>query len=310
MQPSSLIFLVIVVIWAAYMIQHWIHRREHLATARSVDKFSEAMRVLERRNPLPMSQLATSRPDPATPHGSTAVVRPEVVVQRATVSSPLRARATDPATRWAHTEPLAPALGAGGLLWQPSRASVVLRRVRGVFFLVALVAVPVTVAMSALHILKWLSVGIALAGLIAAVVWLRIAARRDQTVRRDRRAMERRLRERAKNTGRAERIDRADRIDRAEPSVARLHKRDVQPIRTPEPAPLGADGLEEDVVEGGWQPIPVPRPTYTLKDPAPGPRRAPARPTVDPGLPVPIEVEDDEIELMAATHGRRHASGR
>lgn len=48
-QPSSLIFLAIVVIWAAYLLQHWIRRREALATARSVDQFSDAMRVLERR---------------------------------------------------------------------------------------------------------------------------------------------------------------------------------------------------------------------------------------------------------------------
>ena len=57
-QPSSLIFLVIVAIWVAYLVQHWVRRREHLATARSVDKFSEAMRVLERRNPLPTTTLA------------------------------------------------------------------------------------------------------------------------------------------------------------------------------------------------------------------------------------------------------------
>lgn len=302
MQPSSLIFLVIVAIWAAYMIQHWVRRREHLATARSVDKFSEAMRVLERRSPLPMSQLATSRPDPSLSHGSPTATRPEVVVKRASVSSPLRARATDPATRWAHTEPLAsthaPTFGAGGPLWQSSRASIVLRRTRGVFFLVALVAVPVTLALSALHVLKWLSVGIALAALTASMVWLRVSARRDQALRRERQAMERRLRERSESAGRAGSADRVS---------ARLQKLDVEPVRTVQPPTIAGDGVGEAAVEGGWQPIPVPRPTYTLKDPAPGPR--PARPATDPGRPVPIEVEDDEIELMVAAHGRRRASG-
>ena len=48
-QPSSLVFLVIIAVWAAYFVQYWVRRREHLATARSVDQFSEAMRVLERR---------------------------------------------------------------------------------------------------------------------------------------------------------------------------------------------------------------------------------------------------------------------
>ena len=50
-QPSSLIFLVIIAIWAAYFVQHWVRRREHLATVRSVDQFTESMRVLERRSP-------------------------------------------------------------------------------------------------------------------------------------------------------------------------------------------------------------------------------------------------------------------
>src|SRR3954453_8891545 len=77
-QPSSLIFLVIVVIWVAYLIQHWVRRREHLATARSVDKFSEAMRVLERRTPLPTTMLAEA------PSGrGVKDSRPEVVVKHA-----------------------------------------------------------------------------------------------------------------------------------------------------------------------------------------------------------------------------------
>ena len=48
MQPSSLSFLVVIAIWAAYLLQHWLGRREHLTTARSVDRFSESMRILDR----------------------------------------------------------------------------------------------------------------------------------------------------------------------------------------------------------------------------------------------------------------------
>ena len=43
---SSLIFVVIVAIWAAYLVQHWARRREDAAATRSVDGFTEAMRVL------------------------------------------------------------------------------------------------------------------------------------------------------------------------------------------------------------------------------------------------------------------------
>ncbi|HYO86033.1 MAG TPA: hypothetical protein VES01_06205, partial [Dermatophilaceae bacterium] len=49
MSPSSLIFVVVIATWAGYLVLHVARRREHLATARNVDRFSEHMRVLQRR---------------------------------------------------------------------------------------------------------------------------------------------------------------------------------------------------------------------------------------------------------------------
>lgn len=49
MSPSSLIFVIVVAVWAVYLTLHVIRRREHLATARNVDRFSGHMRVLQRR---------------------------------------------------------------------------------------------------------------------------------------------------------------------------------------------------------------------------------------------------------------------
>lgn len=46
---SSLIFLTVVGLWAAYLVPHWLRRREQLSACRSVDRFSAAMRVLARR---------------------------------------------------------------------------------------------------------------------------------------------------------------------------------------------------------------------------------------------------------------------
>ena len=60
-QPSSLIFVAIIAIWAAFLVQHWVRRREALATARSVDRFSEAIRLLDRT---PARVSAEPRPDP------------------------------------------------------------------------------------------------------------------------------------------------------------------------------------------------------------------------------------------------------
>ena len=190
-QPSSLIFLVIVAIWVAYLVQHWVRRREQLATARSVDKFSEAMRVLERRNPLPTTTLARSTS--AAGAGATGPdSRPEVLVKHASVSSPLRARRGEAALPPAHPVPLIE------LMPHRSAADVAMRRVRGILFLAALVAVPVTFVLSVANILKWLSVAIAGAALLGSVVWLRASAIQEQKARKAKRLQKRRLEEAAK----------------------------------------------------------------------------------------------------------------
>ena len=266
MQPSSLIFLVIVAIWVAYLVQHWVRRREHLATARSVDKFSEAMRVLERRNPLPTTALAEASGPAVGATGKES--RPEVVVKSAGVSSPLRARSRrEGALPPAHAVPIVE------LTPHRSTADIVVRRVRAVLFLAALVAVPVTLVLSIAHVLKWLSVGIALAALVGSVVWLRVSAIREQNDRRSRRLQKRHLEEartRVATTARPTRVVTA----------------------TAEPDEGHTPVVEE--TPGGWKPVPVPPPTYTLKEPAYRPEREAAS-----AVPVPIEVEDDDLDVAA-----------
>ena len=93
MPPSSLIFVVILAVWGAYLVQHWVRRRDHIATARSVDRFSEAMRVLERRQHLPQTDL--SRPVPRS--YAVSPIRPaspEVVVKHATPTPAAPSRVT------------------------------------------------------------------------------------------------------------------------------------------------------------------------------------------------------------------------
>jgi hypothetical protein len=282
-QPSSLIFLVIVAIWVAYLIQHWVRRREHLATARSVDKFSEAMRVLERRNPLPTTMLGAA--DAAADRGATDTKgsRPEVVVKHAGVSSPLRARAkADASLPPAHPVPLVE------LVQHRSAAQVTMRRVRGILFLAALVAVPVTLILSVAHVLKWLSVAIALGVLVGSMVWLRVTAIQQQQVRRSQRLQKRRLdeaRTRVATTARPSRVV-------SDPAPAG-HRADAHTASTAEDVP------------GGWQPVPVPPPTYTLKEPAYRPE-----PATESDRPVPIDVDDDIDVLPVGPVGpRRRATG-
>ena len=276
MQPSSLIFLVIVAIWVAYLVQHWVRRREHLATARSVDKFSEAMRVLERRTPLPTTTLAEATTSPGD-GGTGQDSRPEVVVKHASVSSPLRARRGETPLPPAHPVPLIE------LAPHRSAAEVAMRRVRGILFLAALVAVPVTFALALANVLKWLSVGLAVAALVGSVVWLRVSAIHEQKARKAQRLQKRRLEEARGRVAATARPTRAadGQASTADPAHVRTHAEE-----TP----------------GGWKPVPVPPPTYTLKDPAYRPE-----PAADPDRPVPIEVEDDDVEVVPVGPRRRVA---
>jgi hypothetical protein len=49
-QPSSLVLLAIVVVWAAYLVPHWVRRRDELSQSRAGDRFSGGLRVLKRRD--------------------------------------------------------------------------------------------------------------------------------------------------------------------------------------------------------------------------------------------------------------------
>lgn len=348
MQLSSLIFLVVVVIWAAYLIQHWVRRRENLATARSVDRFSEAMRLLERKVPLPASQLVS----PAHSYA----------VQRAT--APLRARSASSVTASSGTASSAPSgthlatepsaaggpagparSGGSGSPARPgrSRRQVLARKLRGIGFLVTLAAVPTTAVLSKAHVLRWVSVLISVVAFALVVVSLRLAARRGQASRRvashgaagrdaaraaehhaELRPAPRAARPRTSSSGAAAKGSASTHnTDNAVSTVssgdsesdanagARAERRGSS--RPPEDVPYGfaptgaaqvAAGPERP---GAWSPVPVPPPTYTLKDAAPRSMAQPAELVTQ--RPVPIEVEDDDLERLAVEHHWRAAGG-
>jgi hypothetical protein len=50
-QPSSLVFVAIVALWAGGLLPHWIRRRDAVRVARGEDRHSVALRVLTRRGP-------------------------------------------------------------------------------------------------------------------------------------------------------------------------------------------------------------------------------------------------------------------
>jgi membrane protein implicated in regulation of membrane protease activity len=160
---SSLIFVVILAVWAVYLVQHWVRRRDHLATARSVDRFSEAMRVLERRRALPRPDLAEAAPRAYTV-SPLRPARPQVVVKR----GPAGATAAPVAARLDPSRPGATAVGPTTAYRRARSAA----RLRATALLLGSLTLVTLVALSSTGVLPlwWAYVGIgALAASVLAV---------------------------------------------------------------------------------------------------------------------------------------------
>lgn len=295
MQPSSLVFLVIIAVWAAYFVQYWVRRREHLATARSVDQFSESMRVLERRSPLPASNLSTPQPRSyaVTP---ARVARPQVLVKRAetTPAQPAATTSTAPLVEDAATTPRTPSA----------------RRTRAVIMLGALATVVVASALVALSLVPLYVLAVPVVAVGAALTWSRADA---QAQRRARLAARRASRPAspasqprsaeqapasaapvpapvpapvASATPAAIEAELADEVPTSAPVAARGELYDVQAVETSLRRPAASTAfaepvatapvatapvarprplVDEDDIPLTWDPVPVPRPTYTMK---------------------------------------------
>lgn len=346
--PSSLIFLVLLGVWAAYFVQYRVRRRDHIATARSVEQFTQAMRVLERRDPLPRTDLSEQAPRSYAVHPARAN-RPQVLVKRAVAAE--------------HAAPLtvtARVAGAGGTgapiprpvrdrSGRPERIVPVRprlrpsRRVRGLIVLASLAELVVIVPLVVLSMLPvW---GLATAGLtlVAAVAYLRSGVRAEQAMMRAHRRRQAdlaRLRSSAPVTASVGRrtspahsepartatvaatasgaVDGSATVADAESVTAQAHPVDAEAAPAPldvalEAAPAGgatasleapvvaavvpADVMvpivDEDDMPLTWDPVPVPRPTYTMKAKAERREVAPAAVTPDPPRVVREEQDED-----------------
>ncbi len=199
-QPSSLLFVAVVAIWAAFLVQHWVRRREAMTTARSVDRFSEAMHLLDRRPVLassearPPADMIAAGTAPPSQH---RVVPLSPLVARGRDTTVAAAASSNPAT------PARPGRSTGVSRaaataapddWQGSRqhrhagprhrSRPATRWARVVFLLVALGSVPVTIVLAAFTSVPWAGVGVAVAVVLIAVFMLRYAVVRERTRRR------------------------------------------------------------------------------------------------------------------------------
>lgn len=281
MQPSSLIFVLVVAIWAVYLLQYWIKRRDHLSTVRSVDRFSAAMRVLDDH------RLRREATEPTPRSYSVAPVRaarPQITVKRG--DAPPRTRMVEPV------------VGAP-------------RRVRGLTLLAMLVLLPVVTLVVAFGPLPWW-VGVAwLVGTVAAFGWLRQAVQVQREARGRARVEERRAAAPATRTAapatRATAPAAAAGATMSDEPVGRKAERiyDVAAAgpQTPvveDEAPVVPDAPLEP---GTWAPTPVPRPMYTMKARADRPEQTPAtsaQPLASEAeVPQVIDVEDEELPAIA-----------
>jgi hypothetical protein len=330
---SSLIFVVIVAIWAAYLVQHWVRRREEAAAARSADGYTEAMRVLEKRPISPGTDVRTPDSYAALPaHDS----RPAVDAKRAVPAevarrhSPLVARRAGdhsaPTTAeveaaYPEPSPTAPAQQAdsgpnpvevhpmpvaqrtagpvrdtdpsdrrmprGSRPAHPKpRISKAQRLLRAGLLLSTLLWVPVSVVLAVTGALMWVSVLFSVVTVLAVLVWLRTEAQSDRvralTVDRARRRQPRRETAAGEYSeevappllssevtqvihSTATEVSREEASQSGRRSVAVAAHDVVFDVQAQAVASVPVVTPAEDLPPGSWSPVPVPKPTYTLK---------------------------------------------
>jgi hypothetical protein len=304
--PSSLIFVVIIGIWAVYLVQHWVRRREQLATSRSVDRFSDAMRILERRPPIPVT-LPTRQnrtyvvaPAAAKPMAA-AAGRLEVAMKQAPMPRSEAAAARTAVRRRTH-------------------------RLRALTLLTLLVATPaVWVAHVWGTLYTWPALVVTVA-LLADLLVVRRAVRRSSSSRRGRAAARRTSAPPARGERAARAAKRFPVADRVRPASAAVSTTaamatSTTTVRAPEVRPMHSQEAVTEVIllEGEWQPVEVPRPMYTMKAKAERPvttqdrpleadsDSAPVRDSVEAAAPIEPAIEIDELDLDSVLDRRRAA---
>ena len=255
MPASSLIFLVIIVLWAAYLVPGAIRKHRRVASARQADRDSQAMRVVVRRNSAPVGQALAAAAVNAAALGASS--RP---VLGGTGSPALPAAPS--VSSVSHPAPSVLRAAPSQTSARPVSA-VVTRRRRLLGTVVGLTVLGWLTVLAG--VAPWYSGALPTLGLLLVVVALSRhgAARSALTASAPTRTTE------------------VTPVTAVLP-VLRPSVRAVPAQREQKPSPLAGDR--------SWQPVPVPLPTYLLKDKAP---------FVAPPLPaVAVAPEEWEDELV------------
>jgi hypothetical protein len=236
---SGLIYAAIIVMWALYFIPRWLRRHEELSESRSVEKFDHAMRILSRREPTPDQRYIVMPPKPEP----TAAAAPG-------------------ATARSGQRPAARTSEQGSPLGRPSqgRSSMALRRRRVLAALVVLTAIVAIV--TPVTPVPWWMPGIGVLVILIDLAHLRVQERRRRELTRTRHAVRKRLRSRLHRADSAERLVEARQLLAVRRAAAEAERAEAD-WAAHEAARLDAERA------AGWQPTPVPLPTYVTKPVAP-----------------------------------------
>lgn len=241
--PSSLIFVVIVAGWAAYLVPAWVRRREQLAAGRTQDRHSSGSRVLEPRRP--------------SAHGEGGASTSPILLRPATGDPDL---APDPSEDVVH------------LHLQPSAAARAARR-RLTILLALLALTAVGAGLTFLPQVPWWAAVPASALLVLDILAILVTAPGRRGRRRDAQVDSPSAAPAAMHTPSA---------PMPAPSLPLADGEATQeiPVVTNRQAVVPAAVAEQaqDTREGTWTPVPVPLPTYALKPAAPRPVPRPLAP--------------------------------
>ncbi|GHG81566.1 divisome protein SepX/GlpR [Streptomyces griseocarneus] len=294
MSSSGLIYAVIVGAWAAYLVPMWLRRQDELNEARPTERFSTAIRLLsgragmERRYAKDLEGRASGdAPAPTDPTGSElGAPEPDAATDTVAVRSfGAPAPAAEPVQQAAPASPAAPSAAqnaaaqtAAQTAAERARRSKVLARRRRTTVLLFL-AFTLGAVVAGVGGLAFLWAPAAPAALLSAyIVYLRIQERRRFAFTMDQRRAEQaaqRLRE-----GRARPHAAAPESDAAAADTVVHHQTPAPPAMPDHSAGRRAVVEETDHAEWvdqqrdrgtgeGWEPVPVPLPTYVSAPVAP-----------------------------------------
>jgi uncharacterized membrane protein len=289
---SAVILAVIVIMWAVVLVPMWLRRHDAATESRSVDRFSAAMRVLSRRQPAAAGTaryvLMPRRDSAASVHVSGAAAIPPLPV------APRRAAA-----------PAAPR----------RKASLAVRRRR--VLLGVLGAAFLTTVLVVGGVIGWVLPIVVDLLAVAFVVHLRTQARRSAALARQRRRAAAAPAPVAAPvaaepvTPTAARY--AARVAQSAASEPEVEAAPAEYVAIDEPAAAVSVAAEATGTDdaSAWEPVPVPRPTYTMKPAAPPRRYPPVQPDSDE-LPVADEmpVGDETVAAQGETQSAADDDGQ